>query len=53
MFAALENWEFAIIFFVVAVPIIVFGGMELFMRLRHRRERLIATRDKSRERLRR
>lgn len=53
MFVALESWEFAIIALVIAFPIVAFGSVELVTRRRRRRERLLATRDKTRGQVRR
>ncbi|MBY0283355.1 MAG: hypothetical protein K2W81_05260 [Sphingomonas sp.] len=46
----LELWELALLGAVFLGPILIVGSFELIARQKLRRDRLIATRDKSRER---
>lgn len=53
MFALLEGWEIWVVAGLIAIPLGLFGGVDMAIRLQHRRERRSAIRDKSRERSRR
>lgn len=50
MFAALGGGEFALVIGLIAIPVVVFVGIELMLKRRQIQQQRIATRDKSRAR---